>query len=510
MNILRKIRSAAASVVIIAAALLFLDFTGTIHSWMGWIAKVQFIPALMALNAGIIALLLIVTLLFGRIYCSVICPLGIFQDIISRTNRKKNRFRFSPQVAWLRYSMLAIFVIAFAVGIGSVVALLEPYSSFGRIVSNIFAPLYQWINNLMAYIAERNGSYAFYEKEVWMKGIGTLVIAAITLIAIIVLARKGGRTYCNTVCPVGTMLGFVSHFSIYKVRIDKNKCNGCGLCAMNCKAACIDSKNHSIDYSECVACFNCIDKCKKNALVYKRAGKEEYADVVSGQVMADKNETEQAALAQQPVDKSRRDMLTIAGTMMAASALKAQESKVDGGLAYIEDKKIPKRATPIVPPGSLSIRNFTKKCTGCQLCVSVCPNQVLRPSASLSTFMQPEISYERGYCRPECTKCSEVCPAGAINAISREEKSSVQVGHAVWIEKNCVIITDSVSCGNCARHCPVGAISMVEVSPDSLDSKTIPVINTERCIGCGACENLCPSRPFSAIYVEGHNMHRTI
>ena len=124
--------------------------------------------------------------------------------------------------------------------------------------------------------------------------------------------------------------------------------------------------------------------------------------------------------------------------------------------------------------------------------------------------MQPEISYERGYCRPECTKCSEVCPAGAILKITPADKSATQIGHAVWVEKNCVPLCDGVACGNCARHCPVGAISMVASDPDNANSLKIPVVNTERCIGCGACENLCPARPFSAIYVEGHELHRTI
>ena len=179
-------------------------------------------------------------------------------------------------------------------------------------------------------------------------------------------------------------------------------------------------------------------------------------------------------------------------------------------MATIEDKKIPERSTPIVPPGSLGIRHLTQHCTACQLCVSVCPNQVLRPSTDLMKLMQPEMSYERGYCRPECTKCSEVCPAGAIRPISLADKSSTQIGHAVWIKKNCVPLTDGVECGNCARHCPSGAITMVLSDAEDDKSPKIPVVNVERCIGCGACENLCPARPFSAIYVEGHERHRVI
>ena len=197
-------------------------------------------------------------------------------------------------------------------------------------------------------------------------------------------------------------------------------------------------------------------------------------------------------------------------TIAATAALRAQEKTVDGGLAAIADKKIPDRKTKIVPPGARSIRNLESHCTACQLCVAACPNGVLRPSTDLGSMMQPESSYERGYCRPECTRCSEVCPAGAINPITVADKSSVQIGHAVWVKDNCIPLTDGVECGNCARHCPVGAITMVHSDADDENSLKIPVVNTERCIGCGACENLCPSRPFSAIYVEGHEVHRVI
>ena len=153
---------------------------------------------------------------------------------------------------------------------------------------------------------------------------------------------------------------------------------------------------------------------------------------------------------------------------------------------------------------------MARHCTGCQLCVAVCPNGVLRPSSALATLMQPEMSYERGYCRPECTKCAEVCPAGAIHEITPADKSAIQIGHAIWIRENCVPLRDGVDCGNCARHCPTGAILMVPSDPEMSDSPKIPAVNEEKCIGCGACENLCPARPFSAIYVEGHRRHRII
>ena len=183
---------------------------------------------------------------------------------------------------------------------------------------------------------------------------------------------------------------------------------------------------------------------------------------------------------------------------------------MDGGLADISLHQKPERQTPLVPAGSLSLKNFTNHCIACQLCVTSCPNHVLRPSTALATLMQPEMSYERGYCRPECTTCSEVCPAGAIRPIGIEEKSSIQIGHAVVNLDACVVNKDSVSCGNFARHCPAGAISMVKKNPEDENSLRIPTVNEERCIGCGACENLCPARPLAAIHVEGHQVHREL
>lgn len=492
---LRKIRIALASLCFVLITLLFLDFTGTLHTWFGWLAKIQFLPAVLALNLGVVVFLILLTLLFGRVYCSVICPLGVMQDIFAWFGRKskKNRYTYSPAKSVLRYTVLGIFVVALIAGVGSVVALLAPYSSYGRIAQNLLALFWAWGNNLFAYIAERADSYAFYEKEVWLKSLPTFIIALVTVVCLAILAWRNGRTYCNTICPVGTVLGFFSRFSWMKPVIDADKCVNCGLCGRNCKAACIDTKNHTIDYTRCVSCMDCLEKCHTHAIRYGRVKK---ADPVTSE--------------RKTVDTSRRTFLTGVGVLAATAAVRAQEKTVDGGLAAITDKKIPDRATPIVPPGAQSLRHMAQHCTGCQLCVSVCPNDVLRPSTKLTTLMQPEASYERGYCRPECVKCSEVCPAGAILKITPADKSAIQIGHAVWVKDNCVPLTDGVECGNCARHCPTGAITMVASDPEDSYSPKIPAVNTELCIGCGACENLCPARPFSAIYVEGHTHHRTI
>lgn len=497
---LKKIRLTLAVVFLIGLTALFLDFTGTLHAWLGWMANIQLVPAILAVNAGIVIVLVVLTLLLGRVYCSVICPLGLLQDVFARWGRmaKKNRYCYSPAKNILRIAMLVLFVASLVAGSGGILAkLLEPYSFFGRIINNVLAPIYKLGNNALAFLAERMDSYAFYETEVWLKSGLTLGVALVTVLVIAILAWRGGRTYCNTICPVGTVLGFLAKYAWLKPVINTDKCVNCGLCAKRCKAACLNSKEHLIDYSRCVACMNCIGACKKGAISYAHRP-----------VVAKPSEK----TADLETMNSRRAFLTASAAVAAATTIKAQEMKVDGGLAAIKDKLVPERQMHLVPPGAFSAQHFAQHCTSCQLCVSVCPNDVLRPSTDLSRLMQPEMSFERGYCRPECTKCSEVCPTDAIKPITREDKSATQIGHAVWVKKNCLSANKGERCDNCARHCPTGAIQMVTFEGKMKGKRPvkIPAINIERCIGCGACENLCPARPFSGIYVEGHESHRTI
>ena len=489
---LRKIRIAIAAVMMIGITWLFLDFTRTAYPWLSWMPKLQFLEALLALNVVVIAGLVVLTLIFGRIYCSVICPLGIMQDIFGWFGKKskKNRYTYSKAISWLRYGVLAVGIIAFVLGLGTIVQLLAPYSAFGRIATNLLQPVYVAGNNVLASIAEHYDSYAFYHTDLWLRSGISLGIAVVTLVILAVLAWRNGRTYCNTICPVGTILSFLARYSWLKIQFDKEKCRNCSLCTKNCKASCIDYKTHTVDASRCVVCGNCIDSCKFGALSYSRLSR--------------------SSRDSSPENEERRAFL-LSSTLLATAALAQQKDKMmDGGLAEIEDKVAPERQTPLTPPGSLSAKNMALRCTGCQLCISECPNGVLRPSSDLLHLMQPVMSYERGYCRPECNRCSEVCPAGAIKPITPEVKASTQIGHAVWIKKNCIPLTDGVECGNCARHCPTGAIEMVPSNPDDDESPYVPAVNETRCIGCGACEYLCPARPFSAIYVEGHEQHKEL
>ena len=491
---LRKIRITLATVMFIGITLLFLDFTGTMRQWVSWMPKLQFLEAVLALNVVVIVALVVLTFVFGRIYCSVICPLGIMQDIFGWLGKKqkKNRYTYSKEMKWLRYPVLVLFIIALVAGIGTLFQLLAPYSAYGRIVTYLLQPVWVAGNNVLASIAEHYDSYAFYHVSKDVPNYYVITIIAVWTWAILAaLAWRYGRTYCNTICPVGTFLSFFSRFSFLKIHFDADKCKNCSLCTKNCKASCIDFKTHSVDYSRCVVCGDCIESCKFGALHYDNAKLHEKRK--------DSNDGE-----------GRRSFLLSSALLTTAALAQQKEKMMDGGLAEIEDKVAPKRQTPLSPPGSRSKANFEQHCTGCQLCVSECPNEVLRPSSDLMHLMLPTMSYEHGYCRPECNRCSEVCPAGAIKPIALEVKASTQIGHAVWIKKNCIPLTDGVECGNCARHCPTGAIEMVPSDPNDEESPYVPAVNETRCIDCGACEYLCPARPFSAIHVEGHEVHKEV
>jgi len=505
---LRKTRIIVASATFCLLSLLFLDFTGTLHPYFGWLAKIQVIPALLSASLVFIIALALLAILFGRIYCSVICPLGIFQDCVSnvagRVKGRGARFGFSPAKTWVRYGILGLVIIAVICGIGAIVSILDPYAAYGRIASNFVAPLYRWGNNLSSLLAESINSYAFHSTEVWMRGWPTFGIAAATLAVVGFLAWRNGRTYCNVVCPVGTLLGFLSRIAFFRLTLDTDRCTKCKVCERGCKASCIDSASMTIDHSRCVNCFNCIENCRFGAIKYAKA-----KFPTKKKATTETNATHEKNRQNEANGVTRRDLISVLGTMVIAETVQAPLLYVDGGLAKIEDKKIPTRKTPVVPPGALGIENMKSHCTACQLCVSACPNDVLRPSNQLTTFMQPQMSFERGYCRPECTECSRVCPSSAIKPITPADKTAVSIGTAVWIKENCVVNTDQVQCSNCEHHCPTDAIQLIAQDPSDSNSLKVPAIDKDLCMGCGACEYVCPARPFSAIYVEGNMRHHT-
>ncbi len=463
----RKIRIVLALVFFVGITLLLAGLGGFFNGWLDFMPKLQFLPAVLALNLGTVLLVVLLTFVGGRVYCSVICPLGVFQDIISWLGgklcirKKRRQFHYVSERRWPRYGIFGLFVLSLLAGVQVVALLIAPYSLYGRFVHSFFQD-YGWLVSCMS--------------------VGTALLVAI-------FAFLGGRTWCNAVCPVGTALSFLSRFSLFRPVIDVEKCRNCRQCERHCKASCIDIAHHHIDYSRCVACFDCLDSCKFDSLHYTFA----YS---AGQDKKKVEKTEKAASGD--MDISRRGFLF--ASVLAGSALVevAAQNKVK---ALQRDRKRPDKVEPerkrsVIPPGAVSREQFYAHCTACHLCLASCPQQIIRPGLSLDHFMQPELTYAKKACDPSCNRCAQVCPAGALRPYRLEDKKKQVCGHAVVDLEICLF------CGKCSRACPYGAITM-ESFDTARPARRKPVVHSELCVGCGACELACPVRPVSSIHVEG-------
>lgn len=456
-----RIRALIAALAFIAITLVFIDYTGTVARSAGWLASWQLAPAILALNIAVIAALVILTLIFGRIYCSVFCPLGVMQDGIWWLRRKifkPRRPKYRQPVTWLRYTVLGLLIVLLVLGGIGLIAntwagLLDPYSIYGRIASGVIAPGSDALMGAAAeHLAAADYYYIFAPTRI-VAGV-VMIVGATMLLIVGFTAWRGGRIYCTDFCPVGTLLGLISRKSLLHPYIDGDKCIKCRRCERQCRSHCIDAAKGVLDTSRCVVCLHCLSACEQGELHYGRPKRQE-------------TETDC-----KPQDRGRRTFLTLSG--LTAGALLGHAA--DGGFAPLIDKQS-QRVTPVTPAGSGGIQRLSEVCTACGLCIAQCPQDVLVADTSLDHWMQPQMDYTRGYCRPTCNKCGEICPTGAIRLVDAAQKTSIQVGLAVVNRDTCV------RCGQCEAKCPTGAISMVEPADGR---RPVPMVDPSRCIGCGA------------------------
>ena len=491
--------------------LYFVDFAGNVPEPYGM--PLQIVPAVLLPVLWVIGFNIVLALVAGRIYCSVICPAGILQDVINRLyciGKKKRkgsmRFKYHLPQNILRYTIAGLTVIALGLGFTTLLALLDPYSNFGRIAANLFRPVVMWANNGAAQILESMDNYSLYQVTIKTVTTAGFVSGTIGLAVFVALTIWRGRLFCNTICPVGAALSLLSKFSLFRISFDPATCNNCGSCERTCKAEAVDSKAMTVDTSRCVACFNCTSSCPKHGLQYRFAplfGKKKTTEVDSP--VATNSETSATG-------NSRRQFIstsvTVAASIPVIAALAQHEETVvnaDPALDNIDYNSL----GPVTPPGSVSLKRFREKCTGCHICVVRCPTQVLRPAGfefGLEYLLRPHCAFVSSYCNYDCKVCSEVCPSHAISLESVEDKHTTQVGIATFNKNRCVVNTNGTDCGACAEHCPTTAVHMVPY----IGTLTIPQVEPELCIGCGGCESICPVRPLRAIVVVAHNNHQRV
>lgn len=511
---LKKMRVIISLVFLLATTIVFLDYRNLIpEKLISGIVYLQFVPSLLKfINLLSITILgfIVVTLLtffFGRVYCSTVCPLGILQDLVSWISRKfkkkKNRhYQYAQPHNILRYSLLGLSIVVFLFGSVFVITLLDPYSNFGRIMTYFGKPAVVLANNGISSILEKFDIFSLYPVQLINIPFVVMAFPIALLILVLWLSVTKGRLYCNTVCPVGALLGLVSKIAIFRIIIDESKCTKCSLCAKVCKSSCINFKETEVDFSRCVGCYNCLTVCPTDAVKYTS---QPFRNALKNRRRKEKIVKSASVKGSGGPDLGKRNFVkgSLAYILGLAGISLAQDKPVNKNPTEVPEEK----EFPVSPPGSLSLENFNDNCTACTLCVSACPTYVLQPSIlqyGLAGIMQPHMDYHVGYCNYDCTICADICPTGAILPVVLEEKQLVQLGIAQFIKENCIVHTDKTDCGACSEVCPTKSCHMVPYE----DTLVIPEVLEETCIGCGACEFACPTTPFKAIYVDGKDTHQ--
>lgn len=437
-------------------------------------------------------LVFLLTFFFGRVYCSSICPMGTLQDGIIRLaglfkKKKQRKFVYSDnKKKVLRYGILALTVIFWMFGSLFLINLLDPYSNFGKISVSFFQPITLWLNNTLAIFLEAQGNYSVAPLMVKTLPWDVIMVSLVIFLTVAIMASLRGRLFCNTLCPVGSLLGLIASRSRYQIAFNDEACNFCGRCERVCKAECINSKTKEVDQSRCVSCFNCFDACPNQGLTYKSVG------ALRAEARPDGGDS-----------NKRKFLLSLATGLLSIPIIKkhvqAQNESKPGMIPTGTEN-------PVTPPGSLSYDHFTGECIACYLCVSVCPTNVIVPSFfdyGLEGFMQPKLDFHKNFCNYDCVKCSEVCPTGAITKQTLESKQKIQIGVARFMVESCIVTVDRTDCGACSEHCPTKAVNMVPHN-----GLFLPEVNPDICVGCGACEYACPTTPYKAIYVESNLTHK--
>jgi Polyferredoxin len=402
-NILYKIRVVAAVCAAILASAAFAGLFYPVKIFdmqLGALLQRVFIDfSITALV--LISLIVLMTFIFGRIYCSTLCPLGILQEFIGifkkkNSGKQKNMF--------FKYIIAAVAFGTLAGGTAYIFRFAEPYTYFGS---------------------------AF-----------TLsVIGIIAVIAIIAVVFMKDRFFCTNICPVGTLLGLISKFSVKKIYLQKDKCGSCGICEKICPSGCIDAKEKSVSNEICIKCLKCLNVCSKNAVKYGTS-KEKQTTVFS--------------------PKRRKLILSASVIAVFAAAAKA------GGIIK---KAISENFSDVIlPPGALNEERFLNKCLNCNLCVKVCPAKIIKKADG--KYGAVSIDYSKNFCEYDCNGCSAACPAGALKKLSVEEKQKTRIAMIFPPVKNFKELD------SCVNACPTKALTQ---------SDGIPAFEAAKCIGCGAC-----------------------
>lgn len=473
----------------------------------------------------------VLALFFGRIYCACFCPFGILSDIsrfcaklffkfpplknsarFKNLRLKLNALPFAKARNFLRASCLALAIVFYAAGFSALLGLLEPYSLFGKIASDFFRPVALFFNDVLHSIF--GASIISEVEDPSVVSLGAFALGTSLFIAIFAASVLRGRIFCNTLCPVGAWLGFLSKFSLFKLKLG-DSCLACGKCAKSCRAQCIDLKNKKLDFTRCVMCGDCLKGCPKSAVKLEFAYELKALNNKSQAESAAKANFELKAVGEKFLKpkanlekQAQKNPSKLNGNSetarISASSFGCQISRkafaktlLVGSTAFaLAAKSGSEKKLYCVPAGSVGIDEFLSRCTACGLCVASCKGNVLQPSISqwgLLGFMIPYMDNSAGYCRDDCHNCTKVCPSGAISFLTKKQKLQIKIGLSEIDYGKCLVTSQGKECTVCIDSCPQKAI---EWRPRGNSRRPkFPKVRRGLCIGCGKCAYLCPTAP---------------
>jgi len=443
--------------------------TGYVYRFLGW---------------GIVILL--VTLLFGRVFCNWICPYGTLHQFVgwlfnTRSGKERiesNRYR---QFFYIKYAILIVMLIMAFFG-SLQIGLLDPICLMYRTFATVVAPMAD-----MVLSAATNGAASLsidttvFDDLKFAPGVEARVFVGSFWIGLFIVALVGAniivpRFFCRTLCPLGALLGVVSRFSIFRINRDVHKCTDCNLCLTRCEGA--SDPMGQVRLSECFSCMNCIDDCPEDALSFTAWGLD----------------TKQVVTKP---DITRRQVVFAGITGVLAFPF-IKNHGVNTDFNFSPDL--------IRPPGSVEESDFLRKCIKCDQCINACPTNVLQPATwqegGIESLWTPVMKFTIGHCQLKCTMCSEVCPTGAIRRITAEEK----LGKGPYEEQGPIRL-GTAFCVVCEEVCPTSpkAIQTKDVEAKDVYGNIVvlnkPFMVPDLCIGCGICETECPIKDDRAVYV---------